>query len=196
MKKIILLFTLFVSTAGFSQSEYDSINLPATMDRKHEIKIGAIKLLAGAIFEGTYEYIYTNDLTFGASILANFDREDNIYPENFSATPFARFYFQQPKRFKARGFFVEGFGKYTTGQNYYYTTEFTTINPDGYYNYNETLYKETYNSAALGIAVGVKWLNRSGFVLELLAGAGRSLVSTNNGPEAYFRGDLNLGYRF
>jgi hypothetical protein len=39
------------------------------LSKKHELKLGSIKLLAGGIFEGTYEYIYGNDFTFGASAL-------------------------------------------------------------------------------------------------------------------------------
>jgi hypothetical protein len=51
--------------------------------------------------------------------------------------------------------------------------------------------------AALGLAVGMKWINRSGFVFEILLGAGRNITGNDNVvPEAFFRGDFNLGYRF
>ncbi|HEX8574988.1 MAG TPA: hypothetical protein VF677_01705, partial [Flavobacterium sp.] len=122
---------------------------------------------------------------FGASLLVNLD-SGNDYFENFSITPFARFYFQETKEFGAKGFFVEGFGKYSIGNrerlNYYYDY----IDLD----------KENYSAASLGIALGKKWINRTGFVFEVLIGAGRTLGNTDVAPDVMFRGDLNLGYRF
>lgn len=138
-------------------------------------------MLAGPIFEGTYEYIKSKDFTFGSSILVNLNA-GNDYPEDFSITPFARFYFQETKEYGAYGFFVEGFGKYSSG-NYYYDL-------------SSTNYTTKYNAAALGLSLGKKWVNNSGFVFEILVGAGRTLGKSDSTPEAIFRGDLNIGYRF
>jgi hypothetical protein len=46
------------------------------------------------------------------------------------------------------------------------------------------------------LSVGKKWVNSSGFVFELLVGAGRTIGGNNYVPEGIFRGDLNIGYRF
>ncbi len=173
MKKIVLVFLILNLNKSFSQTT-NSI-----FDRKHEVKIGTVKLLAGSIFEGTYEYIQSKDFTFGSSILVNFDK-GNSYPEDFSITPFARFYFQESKEFGAKGFFIEGFGKYATG----YTDK------DDYNIY------ENYSAASLGLCVGKKWINNSGFVFEILIGGGRVLGNSNTAPDASFRGDLFIGYRF
>lgn len=157
-------------------------NKPSLFIKKHEIKAGGIKLLAGPIFEGTYEYIYSKDFTYGSSILINLNSKD-YYNEEFSLTPFARFYFQETKEYGARGFFVEGFAKYFSGR--YAKNNF---------NLNENSPK--FNSTALGLSLGKKWINSTGFVLEILAGFGRTLGSNETQPAAVFRGDLNIGYRF
>ncbi len=175
MKKISLLLLLFSVTVMLAQETKTSV-----FSKKNEIKIGGIKLLSGTILEGTYEYIHSKDFTYGSSILVNMDT-DNDYAENFSITPFARFYFQETKEYGAQGFFVEGFAKYVNGK----TTK-------GYG--PET--KEKFDAGALGLSLGKKWINRSGFVFEILVGVGRTLGNQDNAPDAFFRGDLFVGYRF
>ncbi|MEE1899135.1 hypothetical protein V1389_12345 [Flavobacterium rakeshii] len=182
MKKITLLLALIIGVSSYAQDEEVS-----AVDKKHEVKLGGIKLLAGAIAEGTYEYVQSKDFSFGASVLYNFD-QDNDYPEDFSITPFARFYFQESKEYGAKGFFVEGFGKYVMGHS-----NETTYDPNAGYSYTR---KEDFNVGAVGLALGKKWINKSGFVLELLLGAGRTLGGNEYAPDAFFRGDLNIGYRF
>ena len=118
MKKIIVQFALICSIIAFGQ-ETDQKKSIALSDRKHEIKVGAIKLLAGPIFEGTYEYIYSKDFTFGSSVLIDLQKE-NVWDENFSITPFARFYFQETKEYGAKGFFAEGFLKIASGETELY----------------------------------------------------------------------------
>ncbi|MDP2089747.1 MAG: hypothetical protein Q8J84_10140 [Flavobacteriaceae bacterium] len=173
MKKIIL-FSLFLLTAvSYSQTKDVSI-----FERKHELKAGAIKLLAGPIFEGTYEYINSKDFTYGASLLVNLST-GNDFEEDFSITPFARFYFQETKEYGAYGFFVEGFAKYSTGESF-----------DWYSN------NENYSVVSLGLSLGRKWVNSSGFVFEPLFGIGRTLGNSNNTPDAIVRFDLFIGYRF
>jgi len=182
MKKIlIVLFTLSV-TVVFGQ-EIEEKNTKKLSEKKHEIKIGAIKLLAGPIFEGTYEYIYSKDFTFGSSVLVDFQNE-NVWDENFSLTPFARFYFQESKEYGAKGFFVEGFAKLAFGKN------------ELYREINSNYESEKFNVGALGLSLGKKWINHSGFVFESLIGFGRSIGNTNNAPDVFFRGDLSIGYRF
>ena len=174
MKKLTLTLLLFTTALIHAQDERSSI-----LTRKHEVKVGAVKLLAGPIFEGTYEYIHARDLTFGVAVLANLNTQNDYY-EDFSITPFARFYFQEHKDFGGKGFFVEGFGKYSTGHNVFR-------------DYEEA---PKYSAAAVGLSLGYKWINRTGFVIEILTGFGRTLGNSDAAPDALFRGDLNLGYRF
>lgn len=189
MKKVALLIIILFSIVGISQeTEKKSI-----FDRKHEVKLGAIKMLAGPIFEGTYEYIQSKDFTFGGSLLVNLNTHTE-YPEDFSLTPFVRFYFQESKEYGAKGFFVEGFGKYTSGKDYYNNSYDYSIDSYGNYIYQEKVIK--YNVASIGLALGKKWVNSSGFVFEILGGVSRTLGNSNNIPNALFRGDFNIGYRF
>lgn len=177
MKNFFVIGVLIVSIFGFGQAK-DKVSI---FNREHEVKVGAIKLLAGPIVEGTYEYIYSKDFTFGSSILLNLDSTD-YYNEEFSVTPFARLYFQETKEYGAQGFFVEGFAKYFSGRYMQYNQLFET--------------PKAFSAAALGIGVGKKWINSSGFVFETLVGVGRTLGGSNSKPDAIFRGDLSIGYRF
>ena len=106
MKKSIILLFFLLTAVSYSQTKDVTI-----FERKHELKVGAIKLLAGPILEGTYEYISSKDFSYGASLLVNLNNS-NDFGEDFSITPFARFYFQETKEYGAYGFFVEGFAKY------------------------------------------------------------------------------------
>lgn len=180
MKKFAICFIVVFSSLVQAQ-EKSSTGL---FGKKHEIKLGAIKMLAGPIFEGTYEYIYSKDFTFGSSILLNLQK-NNSYPEDFSLTPFARFYFQETQEYGAKGFLVEGFAKYVTGK-------YDKSNFNGSYYYNP----QSFSSGAIGLSLGKKWINNSGFVFELLAGVGRTLGNSSVAPDVFFRGDLNIGYRF
>jgi hypothetical protein len=172
MKKLILLFSLVSCSFGVAQEKSNDLN-----SRKHEVKLGAIKMLSATIFEGTYEYIQSKDFTYGASLLFNLDKP-NDYTENFSITPFARFYFQETKEYGAKGFFVEGFGKYTEGKRIIYSSN------------------AEYNTTAIGLGLGKKWVNKTGFVFEILVGGARTLGNSDVAPDALLRGDLNIGYRF
>lgn len=195
MKKITLLLTLL--TVGCFTTANAQADSTSVINKKHELKIGAVKLLAGAIVEVTYERIHSESFTYGISLLGNLDGKNNDYPEDFSVTPFARMYFTEPRYYGAKGFFVEGFAKFATGNAYIGETEehyFEDQNGYGYYTYNDR--QENYSAGSLGLALGWKWINKAGFVFEILAGAGRNIGGNIHTPEANFRGDFNLGYRF
>ena len=141
------------------------------MNGVNEVRLDGLKLLAGPILEGTYEYVKNKNSGLGISMLVNLD-SNNDYPEDFSITPFYRMYFVNRRDYGANGFFVEGFGKLATGNN-----------------------GEEFTDFSLGMSLGKKWVNSSGFVFEVLAGVSRTLNS-NNGYEAYPRIGLFVGYRF
>ena len=181
MKKLLLVLCFSFSISTFCQeTTTEKPKESSIFDKKHELKVGAVKLLAGPIFEATYEYIHSKNFTYGSSILISL-KKNSDYPEDFSITPFARFYFQETKEYGANGFFVEGFGKYVTGR--WNTDVFSSV-------------ENKYSAAALGISLGKKWVNSSGFSFEILLGGGRILGGGDNTPDGVFRGDLNLGYRF
>ncbi len=179
MKKVIL-FLIF-SFPFFGISQEIEKHKSSIDSKKHEIKFGGIKLLAGPILELTYEYVPSKDFSYGTSVLVNFSK-DNGFNENFSITPFGRFYFQESKEYGAQGFFVEGFLKVSNG-NY---------QQDNFFNNQKT----SYTSGGYGLSIGKKWVNNSGFIFEILAGGARGLGDGKTAPNAYFRGDFNIGYRF
>lgn len=185
---------LFCASSGFAQ-ETATETKPDVLTRKHEIKLGAIKLLSGGIAEVTYERIHSDDFTYGVSLLGNLDSKNNSYPEDFSVTPFARMYFTEPKYYGAKGFFVEAFGKFITGKDNV-SVEEVHYTPEGYLYYDYYEKRRSYTTGSVGIAIGWKWINRSGFVFEITGGAGRNLGGNDSTPSASFRGDFNLGYRF
>lgn len=175
MKKIVLLLCLTSSLTAFSQDEgKETLSLE---ERKHEVKLDGIKLIAGTILEGTYEYVGNTNSGFGVSLLVNLDA-DNDYLEDFSITPFYRAYFFNKQDYGAKGFFVEGFGKYVTGDEVIFSDR-----------------TEDYNDLSLGMSVGQKWVNSNGFMVELLVGVSRTLGG-DTGHDAYFRGGIFVGYRF
>ncbi len=183
----LLVFTLFCCFIISAQEDKKALN-----ERKHEIKIGGLKLIGATIFEGTYEYIQTKDFTFGASVLVDLSSENDEWYEDFSVTPFARFYFQESKEYGAKGFFVEGFGKFVLGKDYNYDYIFNSITNT----YDEVEDSDKFTSGAVGLSIGKKWINNSGFVFEILVGGGRSIGGNDATPDGFFRGDFNIGYRF
>ena len=86
----------------------------------------------------------------------------------------------------AKGFFVEGFGKYVSGDVEFFSGD------------DEVLFggdRENFNDFSLGMSVGQKWVNSNGLVVELLVGVSRTLGG-DSGNEGYFRGGVFVGYRF
>lgn len=184
MKKITLLFLVFISAVSFAQE--GKLEYPQDVDKKQELKLNAFNLIAISSLDASYEYLLNKDSSFGVSVFYNFGSvENDFFPRKFSITPYYRWFFAE-SRF-ARGFFVEGFGMLNT-----YEDEFFYYDQN---NYREEIEKET--GFALGIAVGGKFVIKSGFTAEISLGVGRNLFSNNNDDNNLVsRGGISLGYRF
>jgi len=177
MNKSLLILPLFICFKLFGQSE---TNAPTIFDKHNEVKVGVIKILAGPIFEGSYEYVKNRNVGYGASLLVNFNSNSDYF-ENLSLTPFFRMYFDRDEQYGAKGFFVESFLSLYSGND--------QLDYDG----NNT--NDSYFDAAFGFSLGQKWINSAGFIFELKLGGGRNLLG--NAPfEAIFKGDFSIGYRF
>lgn len=185
MKKSILLLIVLISTVSFSQSNDNTIDV---ITKKHEVRLGVVKLLAGTIFESSYEYVQDSNKGFGATVLINFDKS-NDYLEDYSLTPYYRMYFQKRQEYGARGFFVEGFTSFFGGHNsdeyIFDNATQNTVRVDG----------DDFFDVSLGLALGQKWINSAGFVFEIKLGAGRNLLGESEN-DALFKGDFSIGYRF
>lgn len=189
MKKIICVFAI----ASAILTSYGQTNQPKNIDRldsisfksdsktvgKHELKIDILKPIVFQTIEITYEFIKTNKLGFGTSILINTD-QTNRFTEDFSVSPFARFYFQDPSKQNGNGIFIEGFGKYITGR--YRVLDDNDMN---------------YTSTSVGLGVGYKWLFKTGLIIEPIVGFSQSINRSNNdAPTGNLRSDISVGYRF
>ena len=142
MKKNLLLLTLLAfTTISFSQETEDE----NSQQRIHELRLDGLKLIAGPIAEASYEFVKNENSGYGISILANLGNDS--YDENFSITPFYRMYFFNKQDYGAKGFFVEGFGKLSTGENEFYDFDSSI---------NET---DKYTDVSLGMSLGKKWVN-------------------------------------
>lgn len=178
MKKPIFTTCLFL-IAFLSVAQEKTTDV---LSKKHEIRLGAIKLLSGGIIEGSYEYIIDSNQGFGAYALINFD-SGSEYLENFSLTPYYRMYFQTNEDYGAKGFFVEGFTSF-------FSSDFDFFDDvlDGFDN------KDVFD-ISIGLSIGKKWINTAGFVFEIKLGAGRNLLG-NADFDALLKGDFYIGYRF
>lgn len=150
-------------------------------EKKHEVRLGTIKLLAGGIIEGAYEYIIDKNQGVGAYVLVNLDSSNDWF-QNYALTPYYRMYFQSKKDYGAKGFFVEGFTSFFSSD---FSIEDTLFDED-----NEDVF-----DISIGISLGQKWVNTSGFVFEIKLGAGRNLLG-NTDSDAILVGDFYIGYRF
>ena len=174
MKKITLLFVLLISAITIAQEKEEKY--PQDINKKHEVKINALTLLAGKWLDVSYEYLIDEESSFGSSLTLNTDTKNNGL--NYSVAPYYRRYFSEKY---ARGFFVEGFGMLFSAKN------------GSTFDFSDSSEDET--GFALGISIGGKFVSQKGFTTEILLGFGRNFSDSQNN-EAVGRVGISLGYRF
>ncbi len=141
-----------------------------TIQGNNELKLNMAYAIAG-FPEVTYERILDDGGSVGLSLAVGI--EDDI-DYNVIAVPFYRLYFGYKR---AAGFFLEA---------------------------NAALFSEDTNEGTgdtafgfgPGLAVGGKFLTKSGWVAELLLGGGRNFVNENIISDIYPRLGVSLGKRF
>lgn len=175
MKHFTLFLVLAITSLQFTAQEKDEFKYPQDINKKHELKINALTLLAAKWIDVSYERLIDEESSYGIAATINTDTEESDL--KYSLTPYYRRYFSG--KF-ARGFFVEGFGM-LFGAN---DTGFFSSEPDN----SETGF-------ALGISVGGKFVSKKGFTTELLLGIGRNFADSQHN-EAVGRIGISLGYRF
>lgn len=181
MKKFTLLLLILVSSISIAQEKA----YPQDINKKHEVKLNALGILAFEWLDVSYEYLLNEESSFGIAALVGFNNDIDLDEyRKFSLTPYYRRYFSN--KF-ARGFFIEGFGMlHTYEDNTYY---YNDANNWGYHSEDKTEF-------AVGISVGGKFISKKGFTTEIYLGLGRNLGGDNNSLEAVGRGGISLGYRF
>jgi len=175
--------TIFTLSCFFIINAQDDDNTDTNnlLGRKHEVRVGAVKLLAGGIIESSYEYVIDSNQSFGAHLLVNFD-QGNDYLENHSLTPYYRMYFQTKEDYGAKGLFVEGFTSF-------FLTDYELVDGNGMLDSSDVF------DISIGLTIGKKWVNTAGLVFEVRLGAGRNLLNEAS-IDALFKGDFSVGYRF
>ena len=164
MKKLVLIVICCYSTFVIAQEE----SLPQDTNKKNEITLNALTLIASGWIDVSYEYLINKESSFGIDLQFGFDENNNVDTyRNFSITPNYRVYFSNKY---ARGFFIEGFGMLHRYKDYYYG-EFS-LQTNNYTSKNITEF-------SLGISVGGKWVTKSGFVTEIFGGIGRNILNSN-----------------
>ncbi|WP_298782073.1 hypothetical protein [uncultured Polaribacter sp.] len=150
MKKLILLFTIFISSFSFAQQE---------------IKIDIADALIIRGLEFSYEHYLSEDSSFGVSALFNLAKQtvDFRYNENTMITPYYRHYFTTHSQWNIFG---EGFLGINSGKK-------ESIKDSG-------IYDIKYTDGALGIAVGTKYIAKGGLVIDLYGGIGRNLFGSDS----------------
>jgi hypothetical protein len=166
MKKLLLILALITSTFVFAQQE---------------VKINIGNALVLKTLDISYEYYVNEDSSVGISGLYNFEKKssDIKYNEETMITPYFRHYFTADRSWNIFG---EGFFGYSTG--------YKEIELDGGPNSYDK-----YSDGALGIAIGSKYTSDGGLVVDIYAGLGRNLFSSNS-PILVPRVGVNVGWRF
>ena len=177
MKKAMILVSLFVVSQVFSQEIIEKD------DGRNEVKLNATNLIGFQYMDITYETLVNEESSFGLGLLFKFgfDQDDFIIERKFSITPFYRKFFSKGR---ARGFFVEGFGMYSSGE----------YDRDTLFGLGDDI--ADYHDFALGISVGGKFLTRKGFIAEIYGGIGRNMLGNDNSPDVVSRGGISIGFRF
>ncbi|MCS4301184.1 DUF3575 domain-containing protein [Chryseobacterium sp. BIGb0232] len=177
-KNFSLLIILFAFYSVYAQSETDV----DPYQKNNEIKLNLISPLSGAVEVGYERHLNKNSsLGISSFIVYDHTKEKDM---NYNISPYYRYYFG--KKY-ASGFFVEGFGMFTSidGKKIYSADHLAfTENKDVY-------------DVALGAGLGWKLVTKKGFVFEANAGYGKLLFNagkTDHNVVTKF--GLSIGYRF
>lgn len=178
---LLLLVSILFTFQGYSQEAEESAIAQEQLSYvgKNELKLNGLYLLIG-FPEITYERVLNEESALGISIA--FSTED-VFDIDFMAIPYYRVYFGGKP---AAGFFVEG-NAALYAVDYYETTYYDDYSKRK--NINEL-------GAGLGLAVGAKFMTKSGWVFEIFGGAGRNFISADEVGDVYPRFGLTVGKRF
>lgn len=176
--------------AGVSSTEVQAQDL-LREGRLNEVKTNVPSDIAGTL-DLSYERVLLEDLAVGASLQYAWDDVNIFDLDNaFMVLPYARWFFWKHRgqdRYPGAGFFIEVNSGLFGGTKDPMTMDGADIKLKG----------EQITGWGLGLALGWKWISKSGFVGEVYSGAGRNFLSSSDevGIGAYLRMGVSLGYRF
>lgn len=188
MKKVLTLLALLITGFIYAQQKTEVIdtefegNPSNSLYRKNEVRVNIGYLIFKGV-EFSYERILNDDIGVGvSSLLFSYDQVSDETVK-FHMTPYARYYFGKKP---ASGFFVEGFA---------------SLHSKDYWTYSgligDTSKEKTHTGVAFGFGIGVKWIKRSGFSIEISGGIGREPASSDRTPSPFMgKGGVAIGLRF
>lgn len=197
MKKISLLFLVFLSLSTYAQStentSTDTIVSPI-LAKKNEIKLDVLNLTAFGKLGVSYERFLNQDFSVGITGLIfnkkskndDFLTDDTRTKIDYQVIPYVRYALSKSA---TNLYYLEGFININGGEY----KELKTFN-NGTADY-VLITRNDYNDVALGGAVGYKLYFKERFVLDLTVGLGKNLFQENS-PSTVARLGINLGYRF
>lgn len=180
MKKTFLLLIFLFACHSVEAQNNETNGDP--YQKKNEIKLNLISPLMGA-FEVGYERLLNKNSSLGISAFKVYDHSAND-DMNYYISPYYRYYFG--KKY-ASGFFVEGFGMFTSidGKKIYAADNITF-----------TEGKDVYD-LALGAGFGWKLVTRKGFVFEANAAYGKLVFNADKTDhDQVIKLGLGIGYLF
>jgi len=197
MKKISLIFLVFISLSTYAQStentSTDTIVSPI-LAKKNELKLDVLNLTAFGKLGISYERFLNQDFSIGITGMVfnkkckndDFLTDDTRTKIDYQVIPYVRYALSKSA---TNLYYLEGFINVNGGEY----KELKTFN-NGTADY-VLITRNDYNDVALGGAVGYKLYFKESFVLDLTVGLGKNLFQENS-PSTVARLGINLGYRF
>ena len=197
MKKISLIFLVFISLSTYAQStentSTDTIVSPI-LAKKNELKLDVLNLTAFGKLGISYERFLKQDFSIGITGMVfnkkskndDFLTDDTRTKIDYQVIPYVRYALSKSA---TNLYYLEGFINVNGGEY----KELKTFN-NGTADY-VLITRNDYNDVALGGAVGYKLYFKESFVLDLTVGLGKNLFQENS-PSTVARLGINLGYRF
>ncbi|HEX8562107.1 MAG TPA: DUF3575 domain-containing protein [Flavobacterium sp.] len=187
MRRILFLFLIF---SQFVQAQDTSSN-----ERKNELRVDALSLIASGKWNLSYERFLNNDFSVGVTgSFSNSDKINEDYDRGFrnnspkyEVIPFVRYALSKsPMSF----YFAEVFVAANGGNS----REIVRVEDGaaGFYDIQES----EYTDVAIGGGLGYKFYFKEKFGIEFLVGFGSNLIDKSKSPDVVPRVGLSFGYRF
>lgn len=197
MKKISLIFLVFISLSTYAQSTENTLTdtiVSPILAKKNELKLDVLNLTAFGKLGISYERFLNQDFSIGITGMVfnkkskndDFLTDDTRTKIDYQVIPYVRYALSKSA---TNLYYLEGFINVNGGEY----KELKTFN-NGTADY-VLITRNDYNDVALGGAVGYKLYFKESFVLDLTVGLGKNLFQENS-PSTVARLGINLGYRF
>lgn len=158
-----------------------------TSDRKNDIMLSPIELIAGPVLNVSYERLLSENSGVGVNGLFYLGNNSDDYRVT-QISPYYRMYFG--KKY-ASGFFVEGFAPITMTKD----TNYDLYVGPGYSSSNQREDKNT--TVGIGVGFGGKWVARKNILFEASMGIARRFgIDEKYDAAITGKGMLGIGYRF